>query len=82
MHVAGDVLKLEAWGLGVAMSEASLPSSSCGFSARVIGDSAPGRVNDVCLSESSFFQSGHPRPPAAQRVFDCLGPSLPPLLLG
>ena len=67
MHVADDVLRLEAWGLGVSVNEASFPPSSCGCSARVISDSARGRVNDVCLSESSFSQSRHPRPPA-QRV--------------
>ena len=47
MHVADDVLRLEAWGLGVSVNEASFPPSSCGCSARVVGDSARGRVNDV-----------------------------------
>ena len=46
-HVADDVLRLDAWGLGLSVSEASLPTSSCGCTARVIGDSARGRVNDM-----------------------------------
>ena len=40
MHVAGDVLRLEAWGLGVSVSAASVPPSSCGCSGSVVCGSA------------------------------------------
>ena len=35
MHVAGDLLRLSVWGLGVSMSEASLHQISCGGSTRI-----------------------------------------------
>ena len=35
VHVAGDLLRLSIWGLGVSMSEASLHQISCGGSTRI-----------------------------------------------
>ena len=45
MHVADDLLRLGAWGLGVSVSESSLLQFNCGCSARGLGDTTRGRVN-------------------------------------